>query len=346
VDNKVHPGFLLHVARTGRSSASGPNIQNIFKRDLWAKGVIRTGIVPSPGNYLLEVDYSALEFRGYTFYSHDPNMIAYIENDGDPHTDQAKDIFIYSDEEWAALEKGEWKPLRQFGKNGFVFPTLYGDYYKNCATAIWEALTTTKKKDNRKLLLYQYVLDHLRMKGIRTRDEFIQHMRGVEDRFWTRFAKAQEWQEEKIREYQRTGYVPSFFGFRNFGFLKKNNICNSMVQGTCFHILLWSLGRINRIMKAEGWKSRMVGEIHDAIVFDLYPPEAKHIMEVVRDVMVNQTRIAFPWIIVPLDVEFAFYKDNWNDEMKEKDQEIYLNFGDDWEDVIPDENDEEDEEAV
>ena len=159
-----------------------------------------------------------------------------------------------------------------------------------------------------------------------------------------RFSKAQAWEDEKIREYQKRGYVDSFFGFRNFGFLKKNNICNSMVQGTCFHILLWALGRINEIRKAEGWKTKMIAEIHDAIVFDLYPPEAKHVMDVCRRVMCEETREAFAFIIVPLAVEFAFYKDNWNDEMKDKDQEIYLNFGDDWEDVIPEEDDE--EEAV
>ena len=181
----MHPGFTLHVVKTGRSSATQPNIQNIFKRDLWAKGIIRTGLIPSPGNYLLEVDYSALEFRGYAFYSHDPVMLDYVENDGDPHTDQAKDIFIYTDAEWAALDRRvNGSHCASLGKNGFVFPTLYGDYHKNCAIAIWEALTTTKKKDNRRLLLYQYVLDHLRMKGIRNGDEFIEHMKGVEDRFW------------------------------------------------------------------------------------------------------------------------------------------------------------------
>ena len=61
VNGKLHPNFNLHIARTYRSSSDRPNFQNIPKRDIQAQEICRRAIIPSPGNMLLEADYSGIE---------------------------------------------------------------------------------------------------------------------------------------------------------------------------------------------------------------------------------------------------------------------------------------------
>lgn len=70
--NIVYPSYSAHGTTTGRLSSSGPNIQNLPRGPL-----IRTGIVPStPGNILVENDYSQAELRTIAELSNDPKMIA------------------------------------------------------------------------------------------------------------------------------------------------------------------------------------------------------------------------------------------------------------------------------
>lgn len=291
IGGKIHPAFLLHTVATYRSSSVSPNFQNIPVRDEEAKYETRSGIIPSKGNKLLEIDYSAMEVRICACYTKDPALITYINDPkSDMHTDQAKALFIASDDEVS-------KDMRFYAKNGFVFPEIYGSGYMMCAKNIWDAVKEIKTKKEIPLI------DHLKKKGILNADQFTDHVRDVETVFWDTFPKIKEWGDKNADFYQRKDYIQFLFGHRRGGYLSRNALANYPIQGAAFHCLLWSLIQLNRIRRVGGWKTRIIGQIHDSMIFDLYPKEEKKIIKTATYIMTKAVRMEFPFLIVPLEVE-------------------------------------------
>jgi DNA polymerase I-like protein with 3'-5' exonuclease and polymerase domains len=60
---------------------------------------------------------------------------------------------------------------------------------------------------------------------------------------------------------------------------------------------------LNKIALEENWLTKIIGQIHDSIVFDIVPEEFAHVMKIIRQVMCNDIRDFWPWIIVPLEIE-------------------------------------------
>lgn len=297
VDGRIHPFFNLHRVSTLRSSSDSPNFQNIPKRDKEAMGLIRGGIVPRKGFEIMSADYKQIEVCSQSWYSNDKVLIDYVSNPkSDMHRDAAIDIFI--------LPKNEIsKPLRQIAKNKFVFPEFYGDYYRQCAGYIWEELN---QEAVIKTASEKNILDHLAEHGIISEDTLGAHLQEVEKKFWNRFSATREWRTDVIENYKDTLMVESHFGGHRNGYLRRNQIVNTNAQMTAFHCLLWSLIEINKVRKQENWKSKIIGQIHDQIVFELWPSEKKHVLQVVEDIMCTKIKEGRPWIITPLAVEFEF----------------------------------------
>ena len=290
-NGKIHPSFNLHIAESYRSSSQNPNFQNIPTRDEDAKRTIRRGILPSPGNKLAEVDYSSIEVRLAAVYTHDPKLIEYIHDPStDMHRDQACDLFKLRNNQVS-------KDIRFYAKNGFVFPQFYGSTYQACSANLWNEVKNLKTVQGTNLL------EHLQKKQITNYYKFQDHVQSVSEAFWKKFYVFKEWQEDIVEFYNRKGYVEMIFGHRRGGFLSKNQIINSPIQGGAFHCLLWSLIEINKLRKKENWKTKLIGQIHDSIVFDLYPSEEEHVITTVKRIMCEDLRKAVPEIIVPLEVE-------------------------------------------
>jgi DNA polymerase I-like protein with 3'-5' exonuclease and polymerase domains len=82
--------------------------------------------------------------------------------------------------------------------------------------------------------------------------------------------------------------------------------------------MIWLDDLVN---EEKGWSSRMIGQIHDDIVWDLEPSELPHLWSVLEQVMCKDIREHWPWIIVPLEIEgeATAIDGNWNEQ-----QEIQL----------------------
>lgn len=295
VDSKLHPFFHLHSVTSYRSSSSNINFQNIPVRDKEVGKMIRSGIIPSLGNQLLEVDYSGIEVRVSASVHKDPRMIAYIEDPStDMHRDMAMQIF--------KLNKNQVsKEVRYYAKNGFVFPEFYGDWYSSCAKSLWENVIEDGLKINGSDM---FVRDHLEDKRITNYNSFESHLAEVEDDFWhNRFKVYTEWKLEHLAEYHKNGYFDTLTGFRCSGVMKKNVALNLPIQGPAFHCLLWSLNRLTKIRAEEGWESNFVGQIHDSMIVDLVPEEREHVLKTVKRVSCIDIRKEWDWIIVPFDID-------------------------------------------
>lgn len=308
VDGFIHPVFNLHTVSTYRSSSDSPNFQNIPIRDEEAKKVVRSCLFPRIGHQLLEIDFSGIEVCGAACYHKDPMMIKYIKDPTtDMHGDMAKQIFFLDkiDKKIQAL-----KHLRNAAKNGFVFPQFYGDYYKNNAVSLsdWGQLPISGKfKPTHGILMPDnetHLGEHLIQNKIKTADNFVEHLQKIEEHFWNvRFPVYNDWKKKWFKRYQSRGYVEMLTGFRCYGIMNRKEVINWPVQGASFHCLLWCLIKIDEIMREEGWKSRIIGQIHDSMVFDVHPSELTHVVETVRWVTEVALLEAWDWIIVPMTIE-------------------------------------------
>lgn len=307
----LHPFFNLHNVTTYRSSSDSPNFQNIPKRDEEAKKIIRSVLFARPGNLLMEVDFSGLEVSIAACYHKDPVMIDYLVHKKDMHGDMARQIFCLSEFD---KHVKEYAKLRYTAKNGFVFSQFYGDYYKNNAYRICQIIELPtirrwKGTEGVKLPDGTPISQHLAANKIKGFDDFCEHLKFIEKDFWgNRFRVYGRWKEKWWNEYLINGYVESFTGFRFNGVMRKNEVINYPVQGAAFHCLLWSYSRLNRIIKKKKYQSRIIGQIHDAMVIDVVPEE---LMELSRDIKLITTRElaeTWDWINVPLDIEAEISK--------------------------------------
>lgn len=291
VGNIVYPQFGLNIPTTGRSSSRNPNFQNIPVRDEWVGPAIRKAFLPHPGHHFMSADYGSHEWRVAACYSRDPAMLDYIIHGGDPHRDQAIEIFMLRPDQVT-------KELRYEAKSNFVFAELYGSWWKACADAIWAAIAGLKTADGTD------IRRHLSAKGVGTQTDFQVHVEQVEKKLWRKFSGLDAWRREWLERYEREGTVPMFHGFRRRGHLSRNQIWNTSIQGTAFHLLLEAYVELNRIRKEEGWRSKILGQIHDDIPTSVHPDELDYLFRLYRWVMAEWVKRRHDWIIVPLEVEF------------------------------------------
>ncbi len=296
VNGVVRPFYHLNTARSYRSSSSRPNGQNIPVRDEEARKLIRDALMPSPGRQLLDTDFKSLEVGIAACVTKDPQLITYMK---DPATDMHRDMCM---ELYMLLEPEVSKEARYSAKSDFVFPEFYGDWYEKCAVSLWEDLTVFNLKIKDTDIP---IKEHLRLKGIRKLSTFIDHVQKVEDDFWNnRFKIYNQWKIDQWEQYQKLGYIDLVTGFRCEEIMDKNACLNRPIQGPAFHCLLFTLKQLLELKYENDWKTRFCMQIHDNLVQDVFPPELKDLINETDHIVKVELPKAFPWIIIPLSVEY------------------------------------------
>lgn len=324
VGDRLHPFFHLHTVQTYRSSSSNPNFQNFPVRDPMIAQIIRSVFIASPGCLICENDYKGVEVSVSACYHKDPKFIEYIVNPKmDMHRDMAGQLYKIDDVEWM---KKNGKHHRYGAKNKFVFPEFYGDYYPRCAQSLWEWMERANLPGPGGVSLKA----HLAKNGIKSKGAcdpeqkpvpgtFEHHVKEVEYDFWNRrFMDYGQWKKDWYGEYLEQGGFDTLTGFRIDGAMERNQVINYPVQGSAFHCLLWSLIRINRILKKRGLKSRVAGQIHDSIIGDVRVEELDEYLAIVKQVTTVDIRKDYDWLIVPLsvEVELAPPRGTWFDKQE------------------------------
>lgn len=338
VKETMHPNFNLHLVTTYRSSSDSPNFQNIPKRDKESMRIVRQAIYPRKGHQFLEMDYSGIEVAIAACYHKDPNMIKYITDPkSDMHGDMAKQIFRIKD--WDK-KRSDHSTIRAATKNGFVFPQFYGDWYESCAINIacgWMGLPQGKWKKGTGFEMENgsFISDHLIKSGFTSISDFTRHIQKIEKHFWNkRFPVYNQWKQDWYDMYLKHGYVPFKTGFVVSGIMSRKDVINYPIQGAAFHCLLWTFKEVSKALKRANYKSRLVGQIHDALVFDIYPKEVEKVYMLVNHIGTVLIKKAFPWIIVPLELEAELCpidgswaeKKDWNPNLTNDELEAFKNY--------------------
>jgi DNA polymerase-1 len=305
VNGYIHPNFPLNMVATFRSSSDNPNFQNIPVRNKKIMKLVRSMFIPRPGCRIVEVDFAGIEVRGAACYHKDPNMISYIKDKTkDMHRDMAMECYLLPQKEVS-------KEIRYCGKNMFVFPQFYGDWYKDCARSLWEAMGKMSLVTTSGIPLRQ----HLEEKGIKKlgdcnpKDDpvpgtFEYHLQRVERNFWEkRFPVYAKWKKTWYEAYKKRGWMLTLSEFICQGYMKKNEVINYPVQGVAFHWLLWTLIELMKEIEKRKMKTLIGGQIHDSIVGDVPEEEMDDYQELVHDITSRRLREAWDWICVPVEVE-------------------------------------------
>lgn len=309
VDGYLHAFFNLHLATTYRSSSDSPNFQNQPIRDKRQAKLIRQAFIPRPGHVIVEVDQSALEFRGAANFWRDLAMIAYASDSNlDIHRDIASECYLLDVDDVS-------KDARTHAKNSFVFPVLYGSYYGNCAEHLWNAVERFNIKSKAGSPLYE----HLAEKGINrlgdkkqpTVGTFQYHVKQVEEQFNQRFSYWSEQKDVWWNQYLKRGYFELATGFVCNGVFSYNNLMNTPIQGPSFHIVLWSCIQVHDWLRKNKMRSVVTGQVHDSIVGDVHEDELDDYLHKVKEVMTVDVRKHWDWIVTPLSVEAEVGHENW-----------------------------------
>jgi DNA polymerase I-like protein with 3'-5' exonuclease and polymerase domains len=173
----------------------------------------------------LEVDYSGMETRVIAMVSGDLELIRQViagQKWNEDHLEGGINPYDLH-RRWGGkvLQKNieeVTKDERYRGKNGFVFPSIYGSTDLNVARSFPEVKTT--------------------------------HVVKVQKEFWEEYQGVREWQKKTIHDYCKDGFVEAPNGWRRVGPLSINQLYNNIIQGTAFHILLASLIDIDKVLVA------------------------------------------------------------------------------------------------
>ncbi|MBS1509626.1 MAG: DNA polymerase I [Bacteroidetes bacterium] len=274
---RVHTSYAQAVAVTGRLSSNNPNLQNIPVRTDRGKE-IRKAFIPRDNNHVLvSADYSQIELRIVAAISGDANMCEAFRTGKDIHTATAAKVFNVPEAEVT-------KEMRYKAKS-VNFGIIYGQGAFGLAENL--GIPRAEAKD-------------------------------IIDNYKKQFPNIQKYMDDTINFAKETGYVETLMGRKrwlkdinsaNFtvrGFAERNAI-NSPIQGTAADMIKLAMIKIHAAFKQHQFKSKMLLQVHDELVFDAHKTELDAIKPVILDCM--QTALALP-NNVPTDAEVGM-GDNW-----------------------------------
>lgn len=270
-DSRIHTTFNQSVTATGRLQSQDPNLQNIPIRTTMGRE-IREAFTPRDAEHILfSADYSQIELRIIASLSADQAMIEDFNADRDIHAATASKVFGV-DLNHVSDEMRRKSKMVNFG-------IVYGISPFGLAQRLGISRTEAKT------LI----------------DEYFKIYSGIE-----RYMKT------VVEQARKDGFVTTFLGRRRYlrDINSKNatqraaaerNAINAPIQGSAADMIKLAMGAIHIDLEKEGLRSKMILQVHDELVFDVFRPEQERVQELVVDRM--QTAMELK---VPLKVQFGF----------------------------------------
>ncbi len=273
---RVHTSFNQIRAATGRLSSVNPNLQNIPVRTESGRN-IRKAFVPKNDEYeILSADYSQVELRVMAHYSGDENFINAFKKNRDIHTETAMRVFNLK-------SKDDVTPNRRRKAKEVNFGIIYGIGAFGLATRL--ELKNSEAKE-------------------------------IIDRYFKEFPKVYEYLEKTKKFARENGFVTTLKGRRRYlpQINNQNNAVkseaermaiNMPIQGTAADMIKIAMIEIHNIFREKKFKSKMLLQVHDELVFEVYKPEMEEVKKIVHREMKNAIKLD-----VPIEVEIGVGK-NW-----------------------------------
>jgi len=273
---RVHTSYNQTVTATGRLSSSDPNLQNIPIRTEEGRRIRHAFIAPE-GHVILSADYSQIELRVLAHLSGDQVFCHAFAHDEDIHTRTAAEVFGLFPEMVTPEMRRQAKTIN------------FGIIYGQGAFSLAKQLGVARK----------------------TADDFI-------TAYKERHSGAIAFLDACITQAEETGYVTTILGRRlpipditssngNVAAFARRNAINYPIQGSAADIIKMAMIGVDRRLRAERLKSRLVMQVHDELVFEVPETELVHLEQLVEQEM--ESAVATK---VPLKVDISYGK-NWSE---------------------------------
>lgn len=272
---KLHTTYNQALTATGRLSSVKPNLQNIPIRTERGREIRRAFIPSRPDGVILSADYSQIELRLMAHMSGDPDFIDAFRQGRDIHSATASKIFGIPEEELTKEQRGRAKTAN------------FGIIYGISSFGLSQRLNIPRAES--KKLIEDYFRSYPKVK---------EYMTGM-----TEMAK-------------KDGYVTTLYGRRRYlpdinsrnqvvRGLAERNAVNAPIQGSAADIIKVAMISLWKRLQNENLKSKMVLQVHDELVFDVFPGEEEILSVIVKEEMERVIELS-----VPLTVECQYGR-NW-----------------------------------
>ncbi len=274
---RVHTCYGQAIAVTGRLSSNNPNLQNIPVRTERGREIRKAFIPRDKDHCIVSADYSQIELRIVAAISGDPAMVEAFKLGKDIHTATAAKVF-------QVAEEYVTKEMRYKAKS-----VNFGIIYGQGAFGLAENLAISRGEAKEIIETYK-----------------------------KEFANIQKYMDNSINFCRASGYVETLMGRKrwlkdinssNFtvrGYAERNAI-NSPIQGTAADMIKLAMIKIHEAFVKNNFRSKMIMQVHDELVFDAHKDEVETIKPIIIDCM--QTAFLLP-NYVPADAEVGV-GENW-----------------------------------
>lgn len=263
-DSRVHTTYSQAFTETGRLSSSDPNLQNIPIRTERGRH-IRKAFIPRDENHVIvSADYSQIELRLMAAFSKDEAMLAAFRNGEDIHRDTASRVYGIMPALVTPEQRSHCKMVN------------FGIIYGMSAFGLSERLKISRREAVNLI-----------------------------DTYFSLYPRVREYRQTAIDEARRNGFAKTAFGRRRTlrdinsrnataRQAAERDAINTPIQGSAADLIKIAMVKVDRALKAGHFRSRMVLQIHDELVFDAPKDEADRLMETVRREMVNAWDFGVP----------------------------------------------------
>ncbi len=248
-DGKIHTNFNQMITATGRISSTEPNLQNIPMRMELGR-LIRKVFVPKAGCVFMDSDYSQIELRILAHMSEDRELIEAYRMSEDIHRITASKVFHTPFEEVTDLQRRNAKAVN------------FGIVYGISSFGLSQDLSISRKE------AAAYI------------EQYFETYPGIKQ-FLDQCVQTAKDTGESRTLYERRRPIPelssSNFMQRQFG---ERVAMNAPIQGTAADIMKIAMIRVYRSLLAEGLKSRILLQVHDELLLEVYEDEVEKVREI------------------------------------------------------------------
>ena len=254
---RIHTTFQQTVTSTGRLSSTNPNLQNIPIRTEQGREVRKAFVASTSDALIMAADYSQVELRIAASISKDENMISAFRGHEDIHTATAALVYKVPAAEVTSEQRRHAKTVN--------FGILYGI----SAFGLADRLHISQAE-----------------------------ARALIENYNQSFPKIRQFMNQLMEDARANGYVETLLGRRRYirdidssnGLLRKaaeRNAINAPIQGTAADLIKIAMINIHREFKKRNLKSKMILQVHDELVFEVYKDEMSEVQDIVKNLMEN-----------------------------------------------------------
>ena len=273
--HRIHTEYVQTVASTGRLSSINPNLQNIPIRTNRGREIRKAFTAKNKDYFIMAADYSQIELRIIASLSEEENMMNAFKNNEDIHASTASAVFNVPLKEVSKEQRSNAKVVN--------FGIIYGVSAFGLSNQ-----TSLNRKDSKELI----------------------------EKYYEKYPKLKQYINEQISFARSNEYVETVLGRRRYlkdinsrnGVVRgaaERNAINAPVQGSAADIIKIAMINIQNRLNNGNYKSKMLLQVHDELVFDVFKPELNDIIELVKNEMEKAYEIKVP---LTVDINYGL---NW-----------------------------------